>query len=257
MNDTLFFDNGFGIKLCGILSGPKAPAPMVILTHGLASKKECSTFRALVPLLEKKGMATFRFDFLGHGESEGKFEELKLSEAEEEVLQAIKLVKSKGYTKIGLVGSSFGGAASILAASTSRDLAVLALKAPVSDYLGKLLSKNTQHSPQQWKTRGFVLYGPSMKRLNYSFYEDVEKIDGYGAIKKITVPTLIVHGDADVVVPLEQSKKTASLISNCKLEIIKGAGHDFSGTGQFERMIELITNFLVKKLMCTNQNTQI
>lgn len=44
MSEKVYFESSSGIKLCGILSGPKAPAPIVVLAHGLASKKECSTF---------------------------------------------------------------------------------------------------------------------------------------------------------------------------------------------------------------------
>ena len=82
------------------------------------------------------------------------------------------------------------------------------------------------------------------QKLNYSFFEDAEKVSGFEAAKKIKVPALIVHGSQDKVVPVEQSRKTASLIPNCRLEIIEGADHKYSKPEDFERMLKLISEFV-------------
>ena len=55
-----------------------------------------------------------------------------------------------------------------------------------------------------------------------------------------------MHGDQDTSVPIEQSKKTAGLIPNCKLEIIEGADHGFTATEHFERMINLLSAFIIE-----------
>lgn len=196
--------------------------------------------------MEKNGLATFSFDFFGHGESEGKFEDLTITEGVKDVLAAIEFVKSKGYSNIGLVGSSFGGLASLLAAQKSKDLNTLVLKAPVSNEQHNILARVVGKSLVQIKEQGYSEY--CGRKLNYSFFEDSQKIDGYENMDQIKIPTLIVHGDADDVVPIEQSKKAASLIKGCKLEIIEGEGHNFSGPGQFEKMVRLIAEFLVENL---------
>ena len=58
------------------------------------------------------------------------------------------------------------------------------------------------------------------------------------------MPTLIVHGDADDVVQIEQSKKSSLLIPNCKLEIINGSDHRFSKKEDFEKSVNLIVSFV-------------
>jgi len=50
-------------------------------------------------------------------------------------------------------------------------------------------------------------------------------IDLRPRLKEIQIPTLIIHGDADVIVPLDESEYAASQISNSHLRILKGAGH--------------------------------
>ena len=140
--------------------------------------------------------------------------------------------------------------ASLVAASQTEDLFVLALKCPVSDYLGKLIAQKSEEEINSWKEKGFIYYLSGTLgrvKLGYSFFEDAEKYnDYYENYRKIKVPTLIVHGDKDITVPIEQSKKTASLISNCKLEVIENADHFFKEPGELEKIIGLIVNFIVK-----------
>ena len=45
------------------------------------------------------------------------------------------------------------------------------------------------------------------------------------ALEKLTVPTLVIHGDADPLIPVEAGKDTAKSIPNSKLLIIEGMGH--------------------------------
>jgi pimeloyl-ACP methyl ester carboxylesterase len=45
------------------------------------------------------------------------------------------------------------------------------------------------------------------------------------ALKSVTTPTLVIHGDADPLIPVEGGYETAESISNAKLLIIEGMGH--------------------------------
>jgi hypothetical protein len=110
------------------------------------------------------------------------------------------------------------------------------------------IAQQDKQQRDSWKEKGFVSFtngNGRERRLNYSFYEDAEKIKGYESAKKIKLPALIVHGDKDEAVPVEQSKKTASLIENCGLEIIKGADHRYSNPEHFEKMLDLISQFII------------
>lgn len=252
--EKLYFKNSKGDRLCGILSGSDKDStkPIVILVHGFASTKDRNTYLDLEKRFNKQGINVFRFDLYGHGESEGKFEDLTISEAADDVLNAISFVKSKGYRKVSLMGSSFGGMASFLAAAKSKDVLVLALKAPVSDYLGKITADVSHYPIKEWKEKGFIYYIDTKRekhKLNYSFFQDAEKVNGYKAAAAITIPTIIVHGDKDQNVPLLQSKELAKVIKNSKLEIIKGADHSFFQPEDFEEAHRLIVEFVAKHLL--------
>ncbi len=250
MRNKIHFENSRGDRLCAVLSNPsgKTEEPMVIMCHGFTTSKDGRTNTLLEEILNANNISTFRFDFFGHGESEGLFEEVTISEAVDDVQRAWKFLQDLGYKLFGLVGSSFGGIVSILAASDRDTFDVLALKSPVSDYLGLLIAKDNGFNIETWKRAGSVLVTGADEqslRLNYSFYKDAEKIRGYEAVKNIRIPTLIVHGDEDETVPLEQSKISASLMPNCRLEIIQGADHIYSQPRHFEKMIKLLSQFII------------
>jgi alpha/beta superfamily hydrolase len=252
MKKKIFFKNSKGNKLCGILSNPTSQKekPIIILCHGFSTSKEGRTYVRLEEILNDEGISTFRFDFFGHGESGGKFEEITAFEAVDDIQNAIKFLRESGYEKIGLVGSSFGGMASIIASSKSNALYVLALKSPVSDYMALINSRVDEQDIKGWEEKGIIdvtgVDGETRK-LKYSFYEEAEKIKAYEAAQNIKVAALIVHGDEDETVPVEQSRKTASLIQNCRLEIIEGADHTYSDTSHFEKMLDLISEFIIEQ----------
>jgi pimeloyl-ACP methyl ester carboxylesterase len=60
------------------------------------------------------------------------------------------------------------------------------------------------------------------------------------ALKSLQVSTLVVHGDADRLVPLEAGRATADAIPGARLEIVEGMGHDYPPQ-HWPRMVELIT----------------
>ena len=250
MSEKIFFKNNNGNNLCGILSNPtlKEENPIIILCHGFATSKDSSSNLMMEKILNEKGFSTFRFDFFGHGESEGDLADITLSQAVDDIISAIEFLKSSDYKKIGLVGSSFGGMAGILAVSESKDIYILALKSPVSD-LYELLIQNGENFIKDWKEKGFINYqsGDSENfKLKYSFFEDVKKFNAYKVAQKIKIPTLIVHGDNDESVPIQQSKKLVSLIKNCELRIIEGADHRYSRPEDFIKMLFFISKFIIE-----------
>ena len=241
VEQKISFNNSKGDRLCGILLNPteSKDKPVIILTHGFSTNKNIGTFLYLSEKLRENNISTFRFDFFGHGESEGKFENITTSEAVDDILNAIKHLKSNGYKQIGLVGSSFGGIASIMAASNTNAL---------------YLETKTKEELGEWKKKGYRYYvsGDGRKsKLNYSFFEDFKNNNGYQVASKIMIPTLIVHGDKDEIVPYKQSVKISKLIPDCILRTIKKANHRYEHPKQKEEMRKVIVNFIIKQTPCS------
>ncbi|MBD3310386.1 prolyl oligopeptidase family serine peptidase [Candidatus Woesearchaeota archaeon] len=260
MKEKIVFKDSEGNRVVGILSDPSGDSsvPIIICAHGSTSNKDRATYTGMEERLNKAGFSSFRFDFFAHGESQGEYEDLTVTRAVDDILSAIRLLKDNGYSKIGLFGCSFGGISSIMAASKTDDLFCLALKCPVSSYQDKYDQELSETELQGWKEKGFrIKKKPDGRefRINYSFYENIDKNDGYKAAERINIPTFIVHGSADKTVPVEQSKNICSMIHDCKLEIIEGADHRFSGSGHFARMMQLVSGFLIDQCKKQQRST--
>jgi non-heme chloroperoxidase len=60
-------------------------------------------------------------------------------------------------------------------------------------------------------------------------------------LKKIDVPTLVLHGDDDQIVPIADSALLSSkIIKNARLKILKGAPHGLCTTRKDEVNTELL-----------------
>jgi dipeptidyl aminopeptidase/acylaminoacyl peptidase len=203
-------------------------------------------------MLTGHGIATFRFDFFGQAESEGPFDQLTITLAIEQAIAAIDLMRQKGFRRIGLMGSSFGGLVSILAASQGADLACLALKCPVVDFAEELRLEFGDDGIAQWKatdTIPDILGGADRVKLHYVFYEDCLRQIAYNPAQSITAPTVIVQGDKDEHVPLHQSQRLYEALCVKKhLEMVPGADHQFTKGEDFNRMTKVIADWLIQHL---------
>ncbi|MDE3020001.1 MAG: alpha/beta hydrolase [Nitrospirota bacterium] len=253
MEHTLTFQDRAGHRVAAVLATPDRPTDLaVVLLHGFLSNKNSTTNKTLTRAFLEQGFATFRFDFFGQGESEGPFERITVTTALDQAQAAIALVASRGYRRIGLIGSSFGGLIALLAAAEPANrtpLASLALKCPVPDFEEMLRLEFGPEGIVEWKRTGTipnVTGGGERVPLHYAFYEDCGRYRGYDAAKTIAVPTLIVQGDQDEFVPLHQSRRLLDALPEPKrLDILPGADHGFSKAEDFRAMAGKLVEWTV------------
>ncbi|MEO8047271.1 MAG: alpha/beta fold hydrolase [Nitrospirota bacterium] len=253
MEEPLTFHDRQGHNVAAVLSTPNRPTTgLALLCHGFLSGKDSTTNRTLTRLLNEQELATFRFDFFGQGDSDGPFEELTTTLAVHQTQAALDLVAARGYDRIGLVGSSFGGLVAILTAAQRRDIACLALKCPVVDFPEELRITFGLEGLAQWQATDTIpnmMGGSDRVRLRYGFYEDCLKQIAYGPAEHITAPTLIVQGEQDECVPLHQSRRLHDSLGGVKrLELLPDADHQFTRKEDFHRMTTSISNWLVSHL---------
>ena len=64
--------------------------------------------------------------------------------------------------------------------------------------------------------------------------------DRRAALKGVMAPTMVIHGDADPLVPLEAGKETAEAVPGAELIIMEGMGHDLPHGEAWTRIAEHI-----------------
>ncbi len=253
MEEAISFHDSSGHRIAAVFATPpNATSSVAVLCHGFLSGKNSTTNKTLTRTLTERGIATFRFDFFGQGESQGPFENITTTLAVDQALAALDLVRQKGYQRIGLMGSSFGGLVSILTAAQRTDLACLALKCPVVDFAEELRLGFGDEELARWKTSGTIpniMGGTERIALRYAFYEDSLRQIAYEPARSITAPTVIVQGDKDEHVPLHQSQRLYEVLQGKKhLEMLPGADHQFTKGEDYTRMTSVIADWLTTYL---------
>ena len=253
MEEPLVFNDPHGHRVSAILTVPDGDTNCIaVLCHGFLSGKNSSTNKALTRTLTERGIATLRFDFFGQGESQGPFKNITTTLAVGQALAALDLVRQKGYQRIGLMGSSFGGLVSILTAAQRADLTCLALKCPVVDFAEELRLGFGDEELARWKTTDTIpniMGGTERIALHYAFYEDSLRQIAYEPARSIAIPTVIVQGDKDEQVPLHQSQRLYEILPGKKhLEMLPGADHQFTKGADFTRMTNVIADWLTDHL---------
>ncbi|MGH7217692.1 MAG: alpha/beta hydrolase family protein [Nitrospiraceae bacterium] len=253
MEEALTYHDPLGHRVAAILSTPDGPTTrLAVLCHGFLSGRNSTTNRTLTRLLNERGIATFRFDFFGHGDSDGPFEEITTSLALHQTHAALDLVTARGYDRIGLVGSSFGGLVAILTAAQRCDITCLALKCPVVDFAEELRLTFGPEELARWQatdTIQNIMGGLERVRLRHAFYEDCLRQIAYEPAERITVPTLIVQGERDECVPLHQSRRLHDALRGpTRLDLLPGADHQFSREEDFHRMTTSIGDWICTHL---------
>jgi hypothetical protein len=250
VEEQLVFNDLHGHRVSAILTVPGSDTDRIaVLCHGFLSGKNSTTNKTLTRNLTTRGIATFCFDFFGHGDSDGPFEEITTTLALYQTEAALDLVTARGYGQIGLVGSSFGGLVATLTAARHSDIDCLALKCPVVDFAEELRVTLGPDELPLWQATGTipnVLGGPDRVRLRYDFYEDCLRQIAYGPAERITAPTLIVQGERDECVPLHQSRRLHDALGGSKkLILLPEADHQFTRADDFHQMTTAITDWLV------------
>jgi pimeloyl-ACP methyl ester carboxylesterase len=85
-----------------------------------------------------------------------------------------------------------------------------------------------------------------MLRYGVNLFGQREELIVVKELSKIQVPTLIIWGDQDVVVPASHGRRAAALIKDAKFHIISNAGH-WPHVQHPEEFTEVIRKFAINK----------
>jgi uncharacterized protein len=133
MNEEIVSIQSGGLRLHGMLGMPRGLRPSrrsaaFLVLHGFGSNSESPTVIAPTRVLSEFGYVTLRFDMRGCGKSEGEFGRVICLEQVEDLGNALSFLAEHPAVdpdRIGVIGSSFGGAVAVYSGGTDPRLAAV------------------------------------------------------------------------------------------------------------------------------------
>ncbi len=222
--------------------------PMVILMHGFSGNKEGKMFDGIADGLEKQGIASIRFDFNGHGESEGAFQEMTVPNEIEDAMSVYNYVSTLPYVKgVALLGHSQGGVvAGMTAGKLGKKIKAVVLMAPAAvlrddairgNTFGKIY--NAQNPPEYVELHGG-------QKLGRDYILSAQSLPIYETSLLYHGDVCVIHGLSDRIVPYTYGERYAQGYKHCTLYLLKDENHGFSHN--LPEAIKLAVGFLTEKL---------
>ena len=207
------------------------PVPLVILSHGFGGELEGN--RDYAEFFLSRGFATYNFDFCGGGpasRSAGTMPEMTvLTEAQDLCAVIDRFKGDPRFSALYLWGASQGGFVSAYVASQRPGdvaKAVLEFPAIVLQDDAKARANPDGSFPETSCVMGLT--------IGRAYNEAATSFDLYDLIGAYSGPVLLLHGDADPVVPLRYSERAAKTFPHARLVVMPGQGHGFTGTARRE-----------------------
>ena len=254
MQETpLVFQDGAHQAVSAMLAEPARTSDRaVILCHGFLSNKDSRTNLRLTHLLVEQGISTLRFDWFGMGDSGGDFHRITVARCCDQLEHAIGLMRDRGYSELGIVGSSFGGLLAILVGQHHPELRAIGLKCPVPDFPEMLEHEFGPDGIEEWQRTNYipdVTGGTVPIALDFAFYESCRAFNAYEAACSIKAPVLIVHGEQDELVPFHQIRQLEDALPGDKeLVLLPEADHQFGSPEDFRRMTVHLADWMQSHL---------
>jgi alpha-beta hydrolase superfamily lysophospholipase len=227
------------MRLSGIYRSVEGiPKAGIVLAHGILVEKDYGGFYpALATALAKEGLESLRFDFRGHGESEGRLEEMTIAGEVQDLAMAVRVLKSRQAPQIGIVGTSFGAGVAVLYATQARRTPfALVLLSSILDFGRGFLEPETPWA-KRWFTPSALAEAHARgtldlagRSLGIALVREFEDIHPAKVLRDLTTPVLMVHGAQDPIASFPAAHEAAQSSPGVEFVRVDGGEHYFEGS---------------------------
>jgi len=229
-----------GLPIRGDFDVPEKPRALMVVVHGFKGFKNWGFFPWMAQRLAAHGFAVCRFNMSrsGIGDDPESFDRLDLFERDTYSIELADLRLAVQHAQSTfpelptiLLGHSRGGGIAILGAQDVPDLSAVVAWSPIAR-----CDNWAAATLEDWNTQGFtdVVNQRTRQIMRMSrdvlddFHAHQERLDIQRAARELQVPLLVVHGDRDESVSVEEGRLLASIAPDASLLILGGASHTFN-----------------------------
>ena len=227
--------------------------PMVVFCHGFGGSKEGPLFELVCDTLAAHGIASVRFDFNGHGESEGDFKDMTVPNEIEDAKRVVEYVRDLSYvSSVAIVGHSQGGVVAAMTAGQMSEQAgepafqAVVLMAPAAVLRDDAIRGSTMGKTYDPFDPGEYVELWGGRKLGANYIRTAFSLPIYETAAKYQGPALIIHGNADRVVPYTYGERFHQTWPGSQLVIQEYFDHGF--TQNIYRTTDIVAQYLINTL---------
>jgi pimeloyl-ACP methyl ester carboxylesterase len=219
--------------------------PTVVWLGGFHSDMTGTKAQVLADQAQATGGGYLRFDYFGHGESDGDFAEGTISRWRED---ALAVIDDLTEGPLVLVGSSMGGWLACLAAIARPDrVKAMVLIAPAPDFTEKLMEPELSDEAKAAIARDGRWIRPSEYDdggypITRELLEDGARWSILSGPVPIEAPVRVLQGGADPDVPWTHALELANSLTSDDVvfTLIKDGDHRLSRPQDLERLVAAV-----------------
>ncbi|HEU5046506.1 MAG TPA: alpha/beta hydrolase [Rickettsiales bacterium] len=223
-------------------------SPGVMFLGGFRSDMNGVKALALENFCKKQGRAFIRFDYEGHGESSGDFEDCTIGRWKEDALQVLtKLTDGRQI----LVGSSMGGwLALLLAIQKPRNVAGIIGIAAAPDFTEyAVLQKLKKSQVKELQTKGQVMVASDMGDdypITKRFIEEARQHLLLNKKIPIKCPVRLLHGTKDDEVPWDIAIRINERLESddVKTILVENGSHTLSDPKELKKVLSVLDKMI-------------
>lgn len=243
-----------GLNLHGKLMRSDAQkGPIAIMFHGFTADLDENPegmFELLSKGLLEHNISTIRFDFNGHGKSDGDFSNMNVLNEINDAIAILEYVRKLDFvTDIYVVGHSQGGVVGGMLSGYYKDVVKkLVLLEPAAilrdDAIEGHCAKAT-YDPQNIPDYVDV-YADGSRMVGGHYFRIAQLLPIYEVTAAYKNPMLLIHGEKDEVVAPVIAHRYKEHMDNCRLKIFDNIDHCLNGKDH-DAAIALALDFLLDK----------
>lgn len=215
--EQITFSGTNGNHLSAKLDFPtEKPKDYALFAHCFACSKDLIAEARISRALTQQGIAVFRFDFSGLGQSDGEFADTNFTSNIEDILAAADYLRRHYEPPKLLIGHSLGGTAMLAAATHISEAIAVATIASPSDPKHIVLQFEEKLAQLQAEGCVKVQLGGRELGLKKQFLEDLARYNILERLPALGKALLIFHSPKDATVSVDHARKLYEAASHPK-----------------------------------------
>lgn len=243
------FQNHSGIHLSAKLNTPDDGKVLgyAIFAHCFTCHKNIKSITHIAKAMTDKGFAVLLFDFTGLGESDGNFSETGLMSNVSDIIAAAQYLENHYQAPRLLIGHSFGGVATILAATQIESIqSVVTIASPATTFHVQHLFEEKLDEIND-KGKAAVTIGGRTVCVGKELITEIQEERVGKALKTLNKPILIFHSPEDEVVGIDNAQLLYQTAKHPKSFIsLSGADHLLSHSNDAKYVGEMISSWATR-----------